>query len=153
MKYFLSIVRPDSLQDLRGPGRHHRHLQFLLPAGHLLSQVTLSGQVCFLSIEATYPYAMKHQQKARNAPSKRLWMPWAVSLWHKRAGTASLPIKIFHHYEAFDQWERSNVRAGPMTLSRPGLVTVCGLSDGNIMYQASSLPSSSPLKYIFSTET
>ena len=46
--------------------------------------------------EATYPYAIKNQRKARKplvggfrpkAPSR---VPWAGSLWHKRAGVASL---------------------------------------------------------------
>ena len=39
---------------------------------------------------ATYPYAIKNQRKARNAPSRGLWVPWAGSLWHKRAGVATL---------------------------------------------------------------
>ena len=31
---------------------------------------------------ATYPYAIKNQRKARNAPRRGLWVPWAGSLWH-----------------------------------------------------------------------
>ena len=30
------------------------------------------------------------QRKARNAPSRELWVPWAGSLWHKRAGVVTL---------------------------------------------------------------
>ena len=32
---------------------------------------------------------MKTQRKARIAPSRRLWVPWAVTLCHKRAGVAT----------------------------------------------------------------
>ena len=51
---------------------------------------------------ATFPYAMKNQRNAKNAPSRGhfvpkplvggrgLWVPWAGSLWHKRAGVATL---------------------------------------------------------------
>ena len=28
-------------------------------------------------------YAIKYQRKARNAPSRGLWVPFAGSLWHK----------------------------------------------------------------------
>ena len=34
----------------------------------------------FPCMEATYPYAIKTQQMARNTPSRGLWMPSAVSL-------------------------------------------------------------------------
>ena len=40
-------------------------------------------------------YAIKNQWKARNAPSRGLWVPWAGSLWHKRAGVATLGATHF----------------------------------------------------------
>ena len=39
--------------------------------------------------------AIKTQRKARNAPSRGGWVPWAVSLWHKRIWElewTSLPV-------------------------------------------------------------
>ena len=35
------------------------------------------------------PCPIKTQRKARNAPGRWLWVPWAVSLWHKRAGVVT----------------------------------------------------------------
>ena len=42
----------------------------------------------FPCMEVTSPYAIKTQRRARNAPSRGLWVPQAVSLWHKRAGVS-----------------------------------------------------------------
>ena len=47
----------------------------------------------FLCMEATYPYAIKTQRKTKNAPSRGLWVSWAVSLWHTRASPWSQPIR------------------------------------------------------------
>ena len=52
-------------------------------------------------MEANYPYAIKNQRGASKipllvdilrskAPSRGLWMQRAGSLWHKRAGVATL---------------------------------------------------------------
>ena len=47
-------------------------------------------------------YAIKSQWKARNAPSRGLWVPWTGSLWHKRAGVASL-------WKYLDQWKPGSI--------------------------------------------
>ena len=58
-----------------------------------------------------YLYAIKTQLKARNAPSRGFWVPWAVSAWYMRAGVATLwsqPIRA-RCLDDFDQWEWSTL--------------------------------------------
>ena len=61
----------------------------------------------FPCMEATYSYAVKNERKARNTPSRGLWVPWAVSLWHKITMSSEL-----------DQWEQSLAISLPHTWSR-----------------------------------
>ena len=49
-----------------------------------------------------YSYAIKNQRKARNAPSRGIWVPWAGSLWHKRAGVATL--WFLHYWPKWQIW-------------------------------------------------
>ena len=59
--------------------------------------------------------AIKNQWKARNAPCRGLWVPWASSLWHKRVSKVrprSQPI-IAQCLDDLDQWEVSTLSAGP----------------------------------------
>ena len=51
----------------------------------------------FPCMEATYPYAIETQRKARNAPSRGLWVTWAGSLWHKRAGVVTNDLNQSEH--------------------------------------------------------
>ena len=74
----------------------------------------------FPCTEATYPYAIKNQRGARNtsqwlvisSPNPLLgaqsWFIMAQESWRSNS------LKIFHHTEGLDQWERSNAGSGPM---------------------------------------
>ena len=59
-------------------------------------------------------YTIKTQRKVRNAPCRGLWVPWAGSLWHKRAGVAtqrSRPIRAQYLDGSQPmQWECSTLK-------------------------------------------
>ena len=63
-------------------------------------------------MEATFFYAIKNQQNSTNASSRRMWMPWAGSLWHKGADVATLSkyfitmnLSTNESAVMWDQWE------------------------------------------------
>ena len=55
-------------------------------------------------------HAIKTQRLARSAPSRELEVPWAVSLWHKRAGVATNQSPV-------SGWIWTN-ESGPLCLAR-----------------------------------
>ena len=75
--------------------------------------------------DATLPYIIKTQRKARNAPGKGHLVPRAVSLWYKRAGLAtpwSQPIRGQYLYvsgpmrglhSAWAWWQSLGTPPGP----------------------------------------
>ena len=61
----------------------------------------------FPCMEATYPLCHKEPARSKQkAPSRGLWMRQAGSLWHKRAGVATL-------------WSRSNQLEQSLDIPRP----------------------------------
>ena len=70
------------------------------------------------------PYAIKKQWKARNFVPKPLWVPWAVSLWHKRS--AMISTNKSPAWTKLDQWEWSTLPATNNTLSRRSVAKVLG---------------------------
>ena len=86
---------------------------------HMIGWIVSAYKRSFPCMEAAYPYAIKNQRKIRNAPSRGLWVPWADSLGHKRAGEAtpwSQPIRA-QYLDTLDQWEVSTLYIYPFFLS------------------------------------
>ena len=88
--------------------RVRRRENFLFSPGTFRCVFMASGRpnrsfLC-ITVHGSHPYAIKTQRKARNAPSMGLWVPWAVSLWHKSIAT---PWRQSTNKKPWstDQWE------------------------------------------------
>ena len=107
-------------------------------------------------------FAIKTQRKARNAPvgvfhpkapSRGLWVPLTVSLWHKRAGVANFANFAFQAHLASVQSEAENAfinsLANPVTTATVQRFPIGGgKSLGSWVWNANQPPNISPRSFV-----
>ena len=90
---FLGQILTNSERSIRGPrltSRYYGHTQkeYII----MYNADASAYNRLILSMRGSHPYAIKNQWKARNVPGRGLWVPRAVSLWHKRAYVSNIKI-------------------------------------------------------------